>query len=207
MTSDYAIGDVQPDRWEELARFLARALPNPMVSVLGPSFGAKFYRALAARPDSWVLAAYDRRKALAGAVVGTLDRPRALAETMAGRRLSLALAANVRLLAPRTIRWLWQGRGGSEAVREGPSAELLAIAVREDARGTGLAQDLIRALEGFMRARGFRGTYAIRTEPDNVAANRFYEKIGARLARQYRYHRRLMNEWHKSVAAPDETRG
>lgn len=50
MTSEYAIGDVPPDRWKELARFLARALPNPMVSVLGPSFGAKFYRALAERP-------------------------------------------------------------------------------------------------------------------------------------------------------------
>lgn len=189
--------------WLGFAELVATAIPNYLVSQLGPRFGAVYYRHLAAHPDACCLAAYDETGTLAGCILGTLDRS-------ATRRLTLPviarllLAANIRLLSPAFLGWLARGVGRTLQAktirRQFPAAELAIIAVAPEFRGEGLALQLIDEMETFFRERGLRKPYLILTEKENLGSNRFYEKIGAKLIRTYRHHGREINEWHKALA-------
>ncbi len=204
MSGSYTIGDVRPDEWTEAARLVGEAVPNAILSHLGSGFGARFYRAMAAQPYACAFAAHDDAGRLLGVIVGTQDQGRSYADAVGSQRLRLALAANVRLLAPATMGWILRGlfgKKGPARTEPRPAAELLVIAVRLEARGTGLAEALVKALESFLRARGHRGPYVIRTEAANERANRFYARIGARLVREDTFHGRRINEWHKDLSA------
>jgi predicted GNAT superfamily acetyltransferase len=52
-----------------------------------------------------------------------------------------------------------------------------AVAVRREARGTGLARGMYGRFEGLARARGARGLKAI-TDPENVGSRAFHEALG-----------------------------
>jgi len=204
MSGSYAIGDVRPDEWTDVARLVGEAVPNAILSHLGSAFGARFYRAIAAQSYACAFAAHDGAGRLLGVIIGSQDQGRSYAEAVGSQRLRLALAANVRLLAPATIRWVLRGlfgKKGPARAEHRPEAELLVITVRPEARGTGLAEALVKALESFLRARGHRGPYVIRTEAANERANRFYARIGARLACEDTFHGRRINEWHKDLPA------
>ena len=200
----YSIGDLRPDEWRTAARLIAEAVPNAVISYLGDAFGGRFYGAVARQPYACAFGAHHADGNLLGVILGTLDHPRSYAEAIASQRPRLALAANVRILSPAVVRWGLRGlreRGRRAAGAEDrPAAELLVISVRPEARGTGLAQRLVDAMEAFMRRRGYAGDYVIRTEGTNDRANRFYEKIGAQLVHRNRFHGRLINEWHKPLA-------
>ncbi len=115
----------------------------------------------------------------------------------------MLVAANLRLLSPAFLRWLFHGV--SDVVRrEAPpgeelTAELFILTVSPTSRGLGLAPQLVTALEGFFREHQLRAPYAILTEEANTDANRFYRKIGARFVRTKTHHGRKINEWHKSL--------
>jgi ribosomal protein S18 acetylase RimI-like enzyme len=193
----------QGQEWDAISRLVAEAIPHYLVSHLGTRFGSLYYRHLASHPGTCGLAAYDAAGSLAGFVLGTLD-------SCAARRLTtpviarLLLAANVKLLSPAFLRWLARGvpsilRTGSPAL-EFPEAELILLVVSPTFRGQKLAPRLLTALEEFFRQRQHRAPYFILTEKTNLASNRFYEKVGARLVRTNHHHGREINEWHKSFA-------
>jgi len=190
--------------WDDIARLVAAAIPSYLVSQLGPRFGASYYRHLADNPKTFSIAAYDDAGKLGGIILGTLDR-------QAVRRLKLPviarllLAANIRLLQPAFLGWLT--RGGLSKVqgrsnhRHFPHAELIIFAVSPDFQGQGLASRLLAALEDFFRDHQLQDPYLILTEKTNLAANRFYEKIGASYVHTYKHHGREINEWHKALVS------
>ena len=201
----FSIGLVETHEWNECSRLIASAIPNAIISHLGTAFGAKFYSRIAADEQSCAYVARDDSGRVLGVIIGSLDKPKAYSDSMASQRITLALAANVRLAAPSTLAWILKGlvgrRRGDENIYDRPKAELIKIVLHPEARGMGVGRKLIGAMEAFLQQKGLNGPYTILTEAANAGANQFYAKIGAKLVRQYWYHGRLMNEWNKSVAA------
>ena len=204
---DFAIDAARPSDWLELSAGFARAIPNAVVSRLGRGFGSRFYRAIGDRADCCVLVSRGGDGAIAGSVVGSLDRPRAFGDILRRHRLALALHGGVFVLRPSVLWWaaqrIWQklARRDVRPFDGRPKAELFAIFVAPSARRLGVARQLINALEGWFAQRGLAGAYVILTETHNEPANRLYRRIGARLARQVTYCGRAVNEWHKDMPA------
>ncbi len=69
-----------------------------------------------------------------------------------------------------------------------PEAELLSIAVRPEARGTGTADALVRAVLAEFARRGVRHI-RVTTAAENVAAAKVYERWGFRLLGEKEIHR------------------
>lgn len=70
----------------------------------------------------------------------------------------------------------WPGTPSAELCRDG-EIEVRMLAVAEDARGRGVAERLMDAVEDFGRSRGARGV-VLSTEPLMRAAHRLYERRG-----------------------------
>ncbi len=192
-----------PKEWHGFAAMVATALPNYLVSQLGPRFGEIFYKHLAGHSITFSLAAYDQEGELAGCILATLDR-RATRKLTFPVIVKLLLAANIRLLSPAFFRWLVRGifdlAQKKTILQQSPAAELIIFVVAPAFRGDGLAHRLFGEMETFFQENGVRESYLILTEKENRMANRFYAKKNCHLAGSYRHHSREMNAWHKSLA-------
>jgi ribosomal protein S18 acetylase RimI-like enzyme len=188
--------------WPPIAELFAKSLPNALVSSFGPGFGACYYRHIAEGPGSASFAAFDEAGALAGVVLGTLDRKRVYHPPLF-LKLRFLAAAHIRLLSPAFLYWLANSRYTTKRVdaadNNQPQAELLMIAIDPRFRGQRLASRLLNQLEEFFRNNGLNTSYLIHTEKSNHAANTFYEQIGARFVGTNLYHNKQINEWHKTV--------
>jgi ribosomal protein S18 acetylase RimI-like enzyme len=159
-------------------------IPWGMLSGMGPRFVEAFYRTLLDGPWGFAFLAEA-----AGRPVGYC------CGVVHWRRFyRVFVRRNWRLAAGSVLRHL--GRGGARRLFETtkyaaagtlPDAELVSIALRPEARGTGAADALVRAvLEEFAR----RGVDRVRvtTAADNAAAARVYERSGFQLLRRAEIH-------------------
>ena len=80
---------------------------------------------------------------------------------------------------------------------ESPQAELLAMAVHEQARGKGIGRDLVDALERDFVEWGLEGEYCVVTFTGDPGSNAFYRRIGFEPTRAFRHHENLMQEYRK----------
>jgi len=69
-----------------------------------------------------------------------------------------------------------------------PQAELLSIAVREDARGRGIGKDLFLGLTAWFQRQGVKN-FKIIVGKDLLSAKRFYNTMGCRLAGEVEIHK------------------
>lgn len=188
--------------WPHIAELLAKSLPNALASSFGPSFGTCYYRHIAEGPGAVCIAAFDEAEALAGVIIGTLNRKRVSHPPLL-LRLRFIAAAHIRLLSPAFVKWLANSRHTTKRAdvvdNNQPQAELLMIAIDPRFRGQKLASQLLYQLEEFFRNNGLNTPYIIHTEKSNHAANTFYEQIGALFVGTNLYHNKQINEWHKTV--------
>jgi ribosomal protein S18 acetylase RimI-like enzyme len=179
---------VAPFRGEQLGRVAAlhcRALPG-LLSALGPAATAAFYAGYLSSPRC-VAFVDEHEGTVRGFVLGSGEpegmRRDALRRNGPGILLWTALGA---LRRPRALRLL---AGAAAGPRDGgfdPRApELTYIAVREDARGTGVGSALLTAFHAALLAQGVR-RYELSVEADNEAAVTFYESRGLRRTGTYR---------------------
>ena len=204
MTSQYTIGEIRNSEWIEVAKLVAQAIPNALISKLGNRFGATFYSKVVEQEYSCGYVARDESDNILGVIIGTINYPNARSIAFKEQLAKLIITANLRLLRWSVIRWVIDGvftkvKYKKEEHANRPIAELVAIAVCPKARGTGLAQELVEKMERFMVSKGLSEPYVICTEKANARANRFYEKIGAKFVRTNLYHGREINEWHKKI--------
>ncbi|HLN62365.1 MAG TPA: GNAT family N-acetyltransferase [Symbiobacteriaceae bacterium] len=85
-----------------------------------------------------------------------------------------------RLVGFATLYWTWS------TLRCQPATIMNDLYVVEDRRGSGVAEALFRACEGYTRENGY-AYMAWETDPDNVRAQRFYEKMGGRRGETLHY--------------------
>ena len=155
ITTKYVIRTAKEHDWREIADMIARSIPNALVSSLGTRFGAAFYSRIASMESSCAYVALDDSDSLAGVIIGTADSRCGFLRVFQGQWFRLVLAANFRLLRCRVIVWLLRGiiakaRGKKEADESDLAAEMMAIAVRQHAQGSGVAQELVATMQEFM---------------------------------------------------------
>jgi ribosomal protein S18 acetylase RimI-like enzyme len=204
MSNQYVIGQIRENEWCQVAELITQAIPNALVSKLGNSFGAIFYRKIVEQPCSCGYAARNESDSILGVIIGTMDHHKVRSTTFKGHWQQLLTAANFRLLGWSVIKWVIKGllakfSREKQDHTDRPVAELIAITLHPEARGTGLARKLMEEMEKFMLSKKLSGPYTILTEKANVPANRFYEKIGATFIRTNLYHGRQINQWHKKI--------
>ena len=204
----FQIGAIHDHEWRQVAEMIAAAIPNAIISRMGVRFGAMFYAAISSQDYSCIVGARDESGRLLAVIVGSLNKPGAYNESLSGRRMRLAVAANLHLVAPAVILWILRGlltRSKEDYHADRPLAELIAITVRPECRGMGVAQALVGAMESFFSREGHTGSYAILTEASNTRANRFYAKIGSVLVVQTSHRGRKINEWRKSLGCRESS--
>jgi ribosomal protein S18 acetylase RimI-like enzyme len=160
-------------------------IPWGLLTSMGPRFVEAFYRTLLASDLGFAFLAERDGRAI-GYVTGVVHWRRFyraflrqnlwMAMRVVGRRL-FDLARWRRLLE--TTRY-----ATSTMVSD---AELLSIAVRPEARGTGASASLVRALLEEFGRRGIRRV-RVTTASDNVAAARVYERTGFELVGEEEIH-------------------
>jgi ribosomal protein S18 acetylase RimI-like enzyme len=179
---------VAPFRREHVRRVAVlhcRTLPG-LLTALGPSAAAAFYEGYLASPRC--VAFVDEHDAvLRGFVLGSDDpegmRRDALGANPAGILLRTAAAV---LCRPGALALLV---GAAAGPRQGGfdlrAPELTYIAVREEARGTGVGSALLAAFDAGLRERGV-ARYELSVEVENEAAVTFYEARGLERTSSYR---------------------
>ncbi|MGH2554327.1 MAG: GNAT family N-acetyltransferase [Actinomycetota bacterium] len=169
-----------------LATLHRQSLPDSFLPSLGDRFLRRVYRALADDPEAVTLVAEQ-----ASGVVGfaaAVPSVRAFYRRFYRRHgVPAALAAVPRLLRPETLRRARQTAGYPASARSLPEAELLAIAVAADQRGTGVGKALgDQVLQG-LAGRGVAEVKVL-VASDNDPANLFYQRMGFRPATQLSLH-------------------
>jgi ribosomal protein S18 acetylase RimI-like enzyme len=195
--------EIDPEQWQESAALILEAIPNAILAKLGVPFNTLFYQSMADHECACAFLAHSPSGKSLGIIIGTLNRSRVYAATMKNNVFRLLLAANVRLVRSAVILWVLKGvwskfqRAKRDAISTRPAAEMIVIAVDPDARGTGVAAQLVSRMETWMTSKGLDGPYTILTEKSNGRSNSFYAKIGSHFVGTTLHHGREINEWHK----------
>jgi len=161
-----------------------------------PSLGSRplehLYRHVVRSANAFVLVS-DEGGRVAGFVAVAEDTRLLYREFLRRDGFTVALVAAPRVLrAPRkaweTVRY---GRRSNNAGL--PSAEILAVAVAERSRGTGVAPSLVAAALEELRRRRI-GAVRVVTAPGNSRALRLYERAGFRRQQRTEVHRGVAQE-------------
>jgi ribosomal protein S18 acetylase RimI-like enzyme len=179
---------VAPFRREHVAQVAdlhCKALPG-LLSAMRPAGVAAFYEGYLASPRC-VAFVDEQGGVVRGFVLGSGDPEGLRREALRAnpRGILFGVVTSV-LRRPGVLRQLADGAAGLRAGGFDPRApELTYIAVREDARGTGVGSALLAAFHSALRAQGV-GRYELSVEADNQGAMSFYESHGLRQTGTYR---------------------
>jgi len=159
-------------------------IPWGLLSRLGQEFVTAFYTALVASPLGFGFVA-ERDGRVVGFASGVVHWRRFYREFLRGHLRLAVRAVAVGLRGARWRRLLETTRYAASGAL--PSAELVAIAVRPEARGGGVAAGLVAAV---LREFSARAVAAVRVTAgaENLAARRLYERAGFALHSEAEIH-------------------
>jgi ribosomal protein S18 acetylase RimI-like enzyme len=163
-----------------IAALHREGLPEAFLSGLGPAFLQVLYRALATDPEAVAVVA-ERDGAVAGFVIGVPSVRRFYRRFFLRHAARAAAAAAPRVLRPGVVRRMRETASYPQGMSGLPEAELLSIVVGGTARRSGVATDLVTKLFADLAARGVPEVKVV-VSAGNLPANRFYERVGFRLA-------------------------
>lgn len=167
-----------------VARLHAGLIDRGFLSSLGTGFLRVLYESLI--DGHGVVVVADSDGDVLGFIAGTDDTGHFYRSFIRRRFFQAAWRLIPALMRPRTWRLVWETlRHGST---EGPSAELLAMAVAPRAQGRGLGSRLVHDLLSRTAERGEREMRVI-VGADNHAAISLYTRCGFGESRQFEFHR------------------
>jgi ribosomal protein S18 acetylase RimI-like enzyme len=167
-----------------VARLHMEALPTPFVGRSGEALLTLYYRSVIAEQGAVGYVAVNAAGVVMGFVCGVWNPGHLWRHLLKRHGLSLLwwgclqLGQRPQMLASipgRLRRAPTSLDTGSDSFHNG--YELRPIVVAQEARGTGAAGELVATLLQDARQRGFAEMY-LYAEPDNLAACKFYDKIG-----------------------------
>lgn len=178
------IRQASPSDAPAIAALHREQIPWGLLSRLGDEFVAAFYGALVASPLGFAFVA-ERDGRVVGFASGVVHWRRFYREFL---RAHLRLAVRAVAAGLRGARWrrlLETTRYAASSAL--PPAELVAIAVRPEARGGGVAAGLVTAV---LQEFAARGTTAVRVTAgsENLPARRLYERAGFALHSEAEIH-------------------
>jgi len=170
------------DLFQQVARLHARSIRQGVLPQLGHGFLVEVYAAVAQSDHGLVLVAKNRETVL-GFVAGSTRLYRLYVAVLLrnGWRLIWSAGTRMRHIALWKKAWSvlsFPGRQTNRQRKTRSGPELLAIAVKENHRRTGLGERLLQAFEDELKSRCGDRTYTVATNAAEVVSNRFYEKSG-----------------------------
>lgn len=199
------------ERFMEIAHLHSAEIHHGILPRLGMRFLGTLYQVLARAPRTGVWVALDRERVV-GFLAGCAD-VRLTYRWVLGRPtiwIRLATAARAvwllgvgRLLSPLTYVREQVGRDDADAGARGPActAELLSIAVRPEARGGGVATELVAVFEDQLRDWSVSDGYRVSTNAADPHSNQFYRTLGFSPKETVRHHDLVLQVYEKRSRA------
>ena len=188
------------------------AIPRGFLSELGDSFLGRLYTQIARARGSCVLVAADEEDGcVVGFVSGSVDIKACYRHVLLKGSVALIRGLLPNLFRATVIKRILQtllypvhnGKGDSESERvdEGKcrAAELLSIAVADEARGKGVGRLLVDALEDFFRRHGHPMQYKVVTDAEDHRSNAFYQARGFTFQGAFQHHEHRMHRYVKKL--------
>ena len=183
MTGVVRLGRQHPrDLFRQVARLHSRSIHHGVLPQLGLRFLTEVYAAVA-HSDHGIVLVVKEGEMILGFVAGTIRLKRLYLGILLKRGWCLFAAVGMRFRQVSLWKKMWSvlsfpGRQTRPQVKYSGGPELLAIAVTEDQRRTGLGSQLLQAFENELRERSAGRTYSVATNAAEAVSNRFYEKSG-----------------------------
>lgn len=201
-----------PRLFQQLAKLHIDSIHGGILEALGPNFVASLYRQLGKRCDVLMFTALQEDRVI-GFVAGSSNVRCSLRNLGIAGFGALAISACGSAWRPslvwkvlRTAGYFLRQPDGraAEPLEDGASdparAELLAIAVAEEARGLGVGSALVTALEEEFQNSASAGEYFVSTNREEIGSNAFYRASGFTLVGQKRHHDLMLNIYKKKLA-------
>jgi len=182
-----------------VARLHRQEIREGFLVQLGPRFLSELYQGIGEAPGSTCFVAEAEGRRVVGFVAAACDVPAMYRWILGARWLALGLAAWPYVLRRGTLREVWQTLRYPARVPPGlPRAEILAIAVDRAWQSKKVGSKLMRAALTGLADRGIARVKVVVGE--QLAANRYYRRLGYRLAGTMEQHGRLLNIYTIQVA-------
>jgi glycosyltransferase involved in cell wall biosynthesis/ribosomal protein S18 acetylase RimI-like enzyme len=180
---------------EAMARIHREALPTAFLPSLGLPFLTRLYRALAQDRDGVALVA-EKGHGVVGFATGVTSVKGFYRRFFLRHGVPAAVSIVPQVLKrPGILAHALETARYPEGVDGLPESELLSIAVRPDSASKGAGRMLAEGILGGLARRGAERVKVV-VAVENEGANRFYERLGFRLATQIRVHKdEVSNVW------------
>lgn len=197
------------DHYEEVARLHSQNITEGFLSTLGNSFLAKLYRGISNSSACGVFIAVENENVL-GFIAYTCDVSNCYKKVLKNNLFTLGLAVMPSLVKPVIVKKIIETLCYPLRHRKKPvdkennheypqsRAELLAMAVTNDARGKGIGKLLVHAIEKEMISSEISGYFVV-THAIDETSNKFYSKCGFNAIREFSNHGKPMREYFKHI--------
>jgi len=179
------------------------SIDHGVLPQLGIDFLVEVYRAVARSDHGFVLVAKEQNEVL-GFVAGSTRLDRLYIAVILGNGWRLFLAAGTYLRQSELWKRIWSvlwfpSRQTHSRRKPRRAPELLAIAVKEGQRRSGLGSRLLQAFEEEIKGRCCDRTYTVATNAAEIISNRFYESRGFYPIGQMAHHQLMLQLYEKRI--------
>lgn len=194
---------------EAVTQLHSEALRIGFLSTLGEDFLGIIYEGITAS-DLGIIFVYEEDEKVTGYIAGSMDTQRLFREIY--RRKLPRLAGNLAFKVvrqPGIIRNLVRSSRYPGMAGDSVPAELLSIAVVEDARGKGIGSALVEALIEYFRKHGV-DRFKVSVDQRLPGVDKFYESLGFELSNTIDIYEKKMDIYvfdigRREVASPEKT--
>ena len=185
----------------EAANLHAAGIDTGFLSSLGRGFLKQIYKALPMCPGAFGYV-FEEHGHVLGFIACTESTGGLYKQALKRRFFPMLWALKWHILSPSKVKRMWQTLLYPVEVGAGlPPAEILSIAVSEEARGKGVGKALmVAAMEEFARRDISRAKVAVGA--GNEEANAFYRRCGFRLAARRTHHALPMHVYVAEIPRP-----
>ncbi len=186
------IREMETKDLKAVTRLHSEALKIGFLSTLGEDFLSIIYEGITVS-DMGVVFVYEEDEKVVGFIAGSTDTQKLFREIY--RRKLPRLAGNLAFKVvrqPGIIRNLMRSSRYPGMAGDSVPAELLSIAVYEDARGKGIGSALVAALVKYFKKKGMN-TFKVSVDQRLEGADEFYERMGFELKDTIEIYGKKMN--------------
>ncbi len=191
MTTATTVRKARPEELTRVAELHADRIADGFLSSLGVPFLRRLYRRVLAGPDSFVLVATGADAVVVGFVAGVGDLARLYRRFLVRDGVAAGVRAAPRLV--RALRRVVETLRYPTATTDLPEAEILAVAVAEEAGGRGIGRVLVDAAVAEFHERGIRAARVV-TTTDNTRALAMYRACGFATVARFEVHAGRVSE-------------
>ncbi len=202
---DFQLIPVQKSHTADVAKLHRLALPNGFLSTLGDGFLGALYLGIGKAPKSVVWVAVSDNNEVLGFVSGTCNVKSCYKSVLSTSFFQLGWNAIPSLIHLSIWKRIWETlmypfktEKTSVDNDEHTCAELLSIAVSEEARGMGLGRALVNKLEASFIEWEHLNRYQVVTDALDSRSNGFYEGIGFTFQKKFFHHSHPMHRYYKT---------